>query len=340
MPMLLSDFDYELPDKLIARHPLPKRSASRLLVVGSTFDDRVFSDLPQLLNNNDLLVCNNTRVIRARLVGKKETGGGVEIMVERLLEENEISAQVRASKSPKVGSIIVLPGDYAVTVLSRQDNMFRLRFPVPVRPYLEQYGQTPLPPYIGREEVPTDSERYQTVYARNAGAVAAPTAGLHFDQRLLDEVKRCGVRQAFITLHVGAGTFQPLRHDSVIDNSLHSERCFVEYNVCKAVKTARESGNRVIAVGTTSVRALEAASVNGGLFPYAGETDLFITPGYQFQSVDAILTNFHLPKSSLLMLVAAFGGHRRIMAAYKHAVSKGYRFFSYGDAMLLLPEKV
>jgi len=340
VPMFLSDFDYELPDKLIARYPAPKRSGSRLLVVGPTLDDRVFSDLPQLLNNDDLLVCNNTRVVRARLVGKKETGGSVEILVERLLENNEVSAQVRASKSPTAGSIIVLPGDCAVTVLSRLDDMFRLRFSAPVTPYLEQHGKIPLPPYLGRGEVPADSERYQTVYARAAGAVAAPTAGLHFDQRLLDEIKRCGVRQAFITLHVGAGTFQPLRHDFVHDNSLHSERCFIEHKVCKAVRTARQSGNRVIAVGTTSVRALEAASINGGLSPYAGETDLFITPGYQFQSVDAILTNFHLPKSSLLMLVAAFGGHRRIMAAYEHAVSKGYRFFSYGDAMLLLPEKV
>ena len=338
--MLLSDFDYELPADLIARHPAPKRSESKLLVVSSTFDDRLFSDLPQLLNNDDLLVCNDTRVIRARLRGKKESGGNIEILIERLLERNEAIAQVRASKSPKAGAVIVLCGDCAVTVLSRQDDMFRLRFPAPVEPYLEKYGEVPLPPYIDREQDSADSERYQTIYARNAGAVAAPTAGLHFDQQLLDAAKRRGVKQAFVTLHVGAGTFQPLRHKAVMDNRLHSERLFVGRGVCEAVKNARACGNRVIAVGTTSVRALEAASVGEGLSSYEGETDLFITPGYQFRSVDAILTNFHLPKSSLLMLVAAFGGHKRIMAAYQHAVEKGYRFFSYGDAMLLLPEKV
>jgi len=336
--MLLADFDYPLPDELIARYPAAERRASRLLVVGPTLDDRYFAELPQFLRAGDLLVFNDTRVIRARLRGHKATGGRAELLVERIRRDDEVLAQVRASKTPRSGAVILLPEDCRATVVGREGDMFVLRFDRPVEPYLASFGEVPLPPYLGRDEESADEERYQTVYATHPGAVAAPTAGLHFDERMLSETARNGVRHAFVTLHVGAGTFQPLRDDHVETNRLHAERLHVGADVCTAVQETRAAGGRVIAVGTTSVRALEAASAGGTIEPCDGETDLFILPGYRFRSVDAMLTNFHLPRSSLLMLVAAFSGHETIMTAYRHAVSQRYRFFSYGDAMLLLPE--
>jgi S-adenosylmethionine:tRNA ribosyltransferase-isomerase len=335
--MFLSDFDYELPADLIAQYPPARRSDSRLLVVGKSLDDRQFRDLPALLNEGDLLVFNDTRVIRARLHGRKQTGGRVEVLVERVLPASEILAQVRASKTPKPGMILELAGGCDATVIGREDNMFRLRLSVPVLEYLQQHGDVPLPPYLNRESESADSERYQTVYAREPGAVAAPTAGLHFDQRMLEETMRRGVQHEYVTLHVGAGTFQPLREEQIEANRLHAERVQVSAGVCDAVRATRASGGRVIAVGTTSVRALETASASGDLQPFDGETDLFVVPGFAFRSVDAMLTNFHLPRSSLMMLVAAFAGRERILDAYRHAVENRYRFFSYGDAMLILP---
>ena len=336
-PMLLSDFDFNLPESLIARHPAPERRDSRLLYVGEDFQDRRFADLPGLLNKGDLLVFNNTRVIRARLRGTKETGGRVEILIERIEDANTALAQVRASKTPKKDSRIVLEASTTATVVDRQGDLFRLRFSTGIDDYLAGHGEIPLPPYLGREEESADEARYQTVYAEQDGAVAAPTAGLHFDEAMLAETRAAGAEHAFVTLHVGAGTFQPLRQDEVKANRLHSERLEVSEAVCDAVRSAKSAGNRVIAVGTTSVRALEAASASGEIMPTQGETEIFIYPGYRFKTVDAMLTNFHLPRSSLLMLVAAFAGTDRILSAYRHAVNERYRFFSYGDAMLLAP---
>ena len=339
--MKLSDFDYELPAELIARHPASERRASRMLVVdtshGHEIEDSNFADLPLWLRAGDLLVFNDTRVIRARLHGHKDSGGRVEILIERVLQDNEAIAQIRASKSPKPGSTIELAGGCQATVLGRDSDMFALRFSVPLEPFLQQYGDVPLPPYLERHAESADSERYQTVYARSPGAVAAPTAGLHFDEQMLVETADLGVRHAYVTLHVGAGTFQSLREEQVQLNRLHAERLQVGEDACAAVRETRAAGGRVIAVGTTSVRALEAASAEGDIQPFSGETELFILPGYKFRSVDAMLTNFHLPQSSLLMLVAAFAGSDHILDAYRHAVTYRYRFFSYGDAMLLLP---
>lgn len=335
--MFLADFDYELPDELIARYPAPERRASRLLVVGRELEDRGFSDLPALLDPGDLLVFNNTRVIHARLRGRKASGGKTEILIERILSADEALAQVRASKSPKPGARLLLPGGAMASVVGRETDLFRLRFDTELDPYLERHGEVPLPPYLGREAESADDARYQTVYASRAGAVAAPTAGLHFDEAMLEEIRAVGVRQVFATLHVGAGTFQPLRHDKVSRNRLHAERVIVDEAVAGAVRATRASGGRVVAVGTTSVRALEAASADGEIRAFAGETDIFITPGYRFRSVDAMLTNFHLPRSSLLMLVSAFAGRERVLEAYRHAVQQAYRFFSYGDAMFLSP---
>ncbi|MGI9206222.1 MAG: tRNA preQ1(34) S-adenosylmethionine ribosyltransferase-isomerase QueA [Woeseiaceae bacterium] len=336
--MFLSDFDYELPDELIARYPTPERSGSRLLGVAASFTDRKFSDFPECVRAGDLLVFNDTRVIRARLRGRKDTGGRVEILIERVTSGDTALGQVKASKTPKPGSTLVLDAGGRATVLGRVGDLFELHFTEPLDAYLEAHGEVPLPPYLNRPEESADGERYQTVYANPPGAVAAPTAGLHFDHELLAETLRRGAHHAFVTLHVGAGTFQPLREERVSANSLHAERVEVREEVCAAVRKARAAGGRVIAVGTTSVRALEAASTTGVLEPYVGETDIFIQPGYVFRSVDALLTNFHLPKSSLMMLVAAFGGHDRIMSAYRHAVKHRYRFFSYGDAMLVSAE--
>ena len=335
--MFLSDFDYSLPESLIARYPTTERSGSRLLRIEDVISDRQFKDFASFLKPEDLLVFNNTRVIRARLRGTKETGGKVEILVERISTERDALAHIKASKSPKPHSIIHFDADCSAEVMGRQEGLFQLRFSVPLAEYLEENGEIPLPPYIDRDEESADGERYQTVYADPPGAVAAPTAGLHFDEPMLAAIEAVGIRSAFITLHVGAGTFQTLREESGSANRLHAERIHVSDEVCAAVKDTRAKGGRVVAVGTTSVRALEAASGQGEITPYSGETDIFIRPGYQFNSVDLLLTNFHLPKSSLMLLVTAFGGYERIMSAYHHAVRERYRFFSYGDAMLIAP---
>lgn len=334
--MFLADFDYDLPHDLIAQLPPANRRDSRLLVVGDSLADRQFGDLLSLLNRGDLLVLNDTRVIAARLTGRKQTGGRVEVLVERVLSHHQILAQIRASKSPKPGSIIELAGDCEAAVIGREGDMFRLELKADVFDYLDRHGSVPLPPYVNRESAAADSERYQTVYARKPGAVAAPTAGLHFDERMLDELLQKGVNHAFVTLHVGAGTFQPLREEQIDANRLHSERVWVSKATCEAVKETRASGGRVVAVGTTVVRALETSSESGSLQAYDGATDIFILPGHAFRSVDAMLTNFHLPRSSLMLLVAAFAGRQRILDAYRHAVDNRYRFFSYGDASLIL----
>jgi len=337
-----SDFHFDLPHELIAQYPLPERSASRLLVLdgvsaNSDVQDRLFTDLPDFLHAGDLLIFNNTRVIPARLFGVKETGGKIEVLVERVLDENRVLAHVRASKSPKADSKLLLEGDVNATVLGRDGELFELRFEGDESAIniLEQHGHMPLPPYIEREDETNDRDRYQTVYAKKHGAVAAPTAGLHFDQPLLDKLADMGVSSTFVTLHVGAGTFQPVRVDNIADHHMHSEYIEVGDDVVDAVQRTRANGGRVIAVGTTSVRALESAAREGKLSTYSGDTNIFITPGYQFKVVDALITNFHLSESTLLMLVCAFSGYDAVMAAYKHAVQTGYRFFSYGDAMFL-----
>ena len=335
--MLISDFDYALPTELIARYPAADRRGSRLLDVGEQLNDLQFSDLPTLLRAGDLLVFNDTRVIKARLLGRKDTGGKVEVLVERIEGERVALAHVRASKTPKPGGRLQLAGGAEATVVGRDDDLFLLEFSVDLMAYLDAHGEVPLPPYLEREADSTDVERYQTVYARDPGAVAAPTAGLHFDDAMLAETHAAGVRHAHVTLHVGAGTFQSLRAEHIEENRLHSERVEVSRACCDAVAETRAAGGRVVAVGTTSVRALECASATGSLQPFNGETDMFILPGYEFRTVDAMLTNFHLPQSSLLMLVAAFAGKNRILGAYEHAVREKYRFFSYGDAMFLTP---
>ena len=335
--MQISDFDYSLPDELIARYPATERRASRLLEVGAQIVDRQFADLPKLLDSGDLLVFNDTRVIPARLAAVKDTGGRAEILIERIESDCCALAQVRASKSPKKGGRLRLASGEEVVVAGRDDEFFVLDFQRPVLETLESIGEVPLPPYLGREAEPDDSERYQTVYARDPGAVAAPTAGLHFDLQMLEDTLAAGVRHAFVTLHVGAGTFQALRREHVEQNRLHTERVRVTEACCQAVRETRAAGGRVIAIGTTVVRALECASGSGEIASFHGETDLFILPGYEFRTVDAMITNFHLPKSSLLMLVAAFAGRERVLGAYEHAVESEYRFFSYGDSMFVTP---
>jgi S-adenosylmethionine:tRNA ribosyltransferase-isomerase len=335
--MLISDFAYELPAELIARYPAADRRGSRLLAVGNELADLGFADLPSLLRPGDLLVFNDTRVIKARLNGRKETGGKAEVLIERVESERVALAHVRASKSPKPGSLLLFHSGAEAKVVGRDDDLFLLEFSTDLLPYLDAHGDVPLPPYLERAADDADIERYQTVYANDPGAVAAPTAGLHFDEAMLAETLAAGVNHAHVTLHVGAGTFQSLRDEHIEQNRLHSERVEVSQACCDAVDATRAAGGRVIAVGTTSVRALECASASGSLRPFAGETDMFIVPGYEFCSVDAMLTNFHLPESSLLMLVSAFAGKERILAAYAHAVREKYRFFSYGDAMFLTP---
>ncbi|AHF04846.1 S-adenosylmethionine tRNA ribosyltransferase [Marichromatium purpuratum 984] len=337
--MRRSDFHFDLPDELIAQYPLAERAASRLLVLeagAARPSDRRFLDLPELLRPNDLLVFNNTRVMRARLFAVKETGGRVELLIERVVEPGVALAHLRASKSPKPGARLLIDGVPCIEVIGRDDDLFRLRaldddFTV----LMERFGHMPLPPYITRADEAADESRYQTVYARNAGAVAAPTAGLHFDEALLDRLDAIGVERAEITLHVGAGTFRPVRVDDLDQHRMHSEWLEVDETLCARVAETRARGGRVVAVGTTSVRALETAAAAGELRPYRGESRLFIRPGYRFRVVDAMVTNFHLPESTLLMLVCAFAGYQRMMAAYRHAVAERYRFFSYGDAMFL-----
>jgi S-adenosylmethionine:tRNA ribosyltransferase-isomerase len=342
-----SDFHYDLPPELIAQAPLPERSASRLLVVPpapASFYDLGIRDLPQLLQPGDLLVFNDTRVIPARLFGAKATGGRVEILIERLLPGNEARAQIGASKSPRPGSRIALDAGGEAEVLGRDGEFYRLRFHVleSLEGWLLHAGRLPLPPYIHRDPDAADDERYQTVFARETGAVAAPTAGLHFDQALLEALRERGVEIGHVTLHVGAGTFQPVRVDELSEHRMHSEWLNVGAALVEQIQRTRANGGRVIAVGTTVVRALESAwcegPLPGGMLrPFAGETSILILPGYRNRSVDALLTNFHLPESTLLMLVSAFAGRQRIMAAYEHAIRERYRFFSYGDAMLLFP---
>jgi S-adenosylmethionine:tRNA ribosyltransferase-isomerase len=339
--MLRSDFHYDLPEELIARHPAARRTDSRLLCLdGRTgaVRDLAFTDLPGLLRSGDLLVLNDTRVVPARLYGRKDTGGRVEILLERVTGDGRALVQLRSSKPPAPGSRILLPGGGQAAVLGREDGFWLLDFGGDPAPVFEQHGEMPLPPYLHRAAEASDRERYQTVYARAPGAVAAPTAGLHFDEALLAACARAGVATAHVTLHVGAGTFQPVRVDDVREHRMHAERVEVPAATCAAVAACRRRGGRVVAVGTTAVRALESAAAGGALAPCAGETRLFITPGYRFRVVDALLTNFHLPESTLLMLVSAFAGRARVLAAYRHAVERRYRFFSYGDAMFVEPD--
>ncbi|GGJ92559.1 S-adenosylmethionine:tRNA ribosyltransferase-isomerase [Pseudomonas matsuisoli] len=336
--MRVSDFHFDLPENLIARHPLAERRASRLLVLDGldgTTAHRQFADFLEYVRPGDLVVFNNTRVIPARLWGQKASGGKIEILVERVLDTDRVLAHVRASKAPKPGARLLIEGGAEATMVARHDALFELAFDEPVLPMLDRVGHMPLPPYIDRPDDDADRERYQTVYAQRAGAVAAPTAGLHFDEPMLDALQQKGVETAFVTLHVGAGTFQPMRVERVEDHLMHSEWLEVTPEVVAAVAECRARRGRVIAVGTTSVRSLESAAREGVLKPYSGDTDIFIWPGYQFQVVDALVTNFHLPESTLLMLVSAFAGYEQTMAAYQEAVAQQYRFFSYGDAMFI-----
>jgi len=337
-----SDFRFDLPVELIAQEPLAERSASRLLVLDAqarTRADRRLNELPDLLAPGDLLVFNDTRVLPARLHGRKASGGMVEILLERVTGAHEAIAQMRASKKPKQGATIELADGSTIEVLGREGEFFRLRFAAdePLEKRLLQLGRMPLPPYIEREAGPADEARYQTVFAREPGAVAAPTAGLHFDAPLLDRLVAHGIEVGHITLHVGAGTFQPMRAERLDQHVMHREWLNVGAELVEKVRRTRARGGRVIAVGTTVVRALESATRNGALEPFAGETQIFIFPGYRFSSVDGLLTNFHLSESTLLMLVCAFAGREFVLAAYRHAVEQRYRFFSYGDAMLVLP---
>ena len=332
----LSDFDFELPQELIAQFPLPERSASRLLHVdGDALHDRAFTDIVDLLAPGDLLVFNDTRVLKARFYGAKETGGKIEVLVERVLDNRTVLAQVRSSKSPQKGARLRLADAFDVTVGERAGEFFTMSFPDDVFDLIEAHGRLPLPPYIEHAADSVDEQRYQTVYAREPGAVAAPTAGLHFDQALLDRLREKGVRFAYVTLHVGAGTFQPVRTENLAEHKMHSEWYTIPQETVDAVRATKAAGRNVISVGTTSMRALESASQSGQLEAGSRDTNLFITPGYTFKTVDRLITNFHLPKSTLLMLVSAFAGYERIHTAYAHAIRQRYRFFSYGDAMLL-----
>lgn len=336
--MRRSDFDYELPPALIAQAPLPRRSDSRLLSLEDAgCVDRAVRELPSLVAPGDLLVFNDTRVIPARLFGIRETGGRVEVMIERLLGDDGVLAQVRSSKALRPGVRLDLEGGMRAEVTGRTDGFYELRFASdrPLVEALHAHGHIPLPPYITRPDEAFDRDRYQTVFAAREGAVAAPTAGLHFDDELLARLDKAGARRATVTLHVGAGTFQPVREEDLRCHRMHAEWVEVPAEVCERVHATRARGGRVIAIGTTVVRALETAAADGDLRPFAGETRLFITPGYRFRAVDTLFTNFHMPGSTLLMLVCAFGGTERVLAAYRHAIRQGYRFYSYGDAMLV-----
>ena len=338
--MKASDFDYQLPPRLIAQQPLPERRASRLLLLDprtQQIRDQQFSQFPDCIEPGDLLVFNNTRVFPARLFGHKETGGRVEVLVERLIDERVLLAQLRSSKSPRTGSRLILEDAIECRVSGRQDEFFVLQQDSADSwlQLLQQHGHMPLPPYIQRADEASDRERYQTVYAEKPGAVAAPTAGLHFDDDMIRQLEQQGVNTVYVTLHVGAGTFQPLRVDDVSEHVMHAEAVEVSAEVCDSIRQTKKNGGRVIAVGTTVVRSLEAAAVSGQIEPFTGDTRLFITPGFEFHVVDAMLTNFHLPKSTLMMLVSAFAGREFILQAYRHAVEQEYRFFSYGDAMFI-----
>ncbi|MFN4290464.1 MAG: tRNA preQ1(34) S-adenosylmethionine ribosyltransferase-isomerase QueA [Permianibacter sp.] len=336
--MLLSDFDYSLPDELIARYPLAERSASRLLCLdgnSGAIVHRQFTDVLDLLTPNDLLVFNNTKVLAARLFAQKQTGGQVEILIERVLSAHEVLAHGRSSKGLRDGMVLTLAEGGEVTVLGREGDLYRFHSARSWFELMAEQGHMPLPPYFERADEAADRERYQTVYAAVPGAVAAPTAGLHFDEPLLARLAAKGVRMAHVTLHVGAGTFQPVRVERIEEHSMHSEWFEVSPAVVQAVQETRARGGRVVAVGTTSVRSLESAAASGTLESGTGDTTIFIYPGYRFRAVDALITNFHLPQSTLLMLVSAFSGRERILAAYREAIEQKYRFFSYGDAMFL-----
>lgn len=361
--MNLSDFYFDLPEELIAQHPLTKRTDSRLLCLdgeSGALVDRVFTFLPDLLNAGDLLVFNNTRVIPARLYGYKSSGGKLEVLVERVLDNESFLAQIKASKAPKEGSVLTLGTDkgdgFQVKMTARQGDLFQLKLwdndlqsdsqhsqqksRQTIFSLLEAFGHIPLPPYVEREDEDSDLQRYQTVYAKEKGAVAAPTAGLHFDQNLLDIINKKGVDIAWVTLHVGAGTFQPVRVDNILEHNMHSEYVDVGAETIEKIKQTHERGNRVIAVGTTAMRSLECASMESGeIKEYHDDTDIFIYPGYEFKTVDAMITNFHLPESTLIMLISAFAGLDHVKKAYQHAIHERYRFFSYGDAMFITPSQ-
>ncbi len=342
--MLLKDFDFELPGELIAQHPCSERTACRLLTLdgnSGALEDRCFRDLPGLLRAGDLVVFNNTRVIPARLLGNKSTGGAVELLAERILSDQEILAHIRSSRAPKAGTVLEFSGVRA-EVTGREDDLFQVRFADQAGTALEildRIGHVPLPPYIDRPDGESDAEDYQTVYGTVPGAVAAPTAGLHFDDPLMDRIREIGARIAFVTLHVGAGTFQPVKTEDITSHHMHSEYAELPEDTARVIAETRKAGGRVVAVGTTSLRTLESAAQNspegGEIQPFKGFTDIFIYPGYRFRAVDALVTNFHLPRSTLIMLVSAFAGHQHIMDAYRHAVAAKYRFFSYGDAMFI-----
>ncbi len=338
-PYSLADFDFELPPELIAQHPAAERSASRLLDGrGRMPADRVFRDLPGLLQAGDLLVFNDTRVIKARLFGEKSSGGAVQALVERVLAGNEVLAQLRASKSPKAGSVVRFAAAFDAEVLGRagaDEALFHLRFPADPFVLMQQHGHVPLPPYITHDDAAEDEARYQTVFAARPGAVAAPTAALHFDEALLQALQDRGIGRAAVTLHVGAGTFQPVRTENLAEHRMHAEWFEVGAATVQAIAATRAAGGRIVSVGTTTLRALESAARDGTLRAGSAETDIFITPGFEFKVVDQLVTNFHLPKSTLLMLVSAFAGHEQVRALYRHAIEARYRFFSYGDAMLL-----
>jgi len=338
--MRVSDFDYLLPSERIAQYPLAERAAARLLVLETAaVEDRQVQDLPTLLRPGDLLVLNDTRVLPARLTGHKASGGRVEVLIERILSENVALAMIRASKSPPTGTRLLLEKVLELQVLGREGMFYRLELQgdLDFTTALHRYGHVPLPPYIRRPDQSMDRDRYQTVFAARDGAVAAPTAGLHLDAHLLQALRERGVQIVHITLHVGAGTFQPVKTEHAHEHPMHAEYAEVSAEVCQAIARCHAAGGRVVAIGTTVLRALESAAVTGSLQPFLGDTRLFITPGYRFRVVDRLFTNFHLPRSTLLMLVTAFGGYRRVLDAYAHAVQQAYRFFSYGDAMWLAP---
>ncbi len=353
--MNLSDFYFDLPEELIAQYPLKERTDSRLLCLDGSnggLEDRVFTALPQLLNPGDLLIFNNTKVIPARLFGHKSTGGQLEVLVERVLDDASFLAQIRASKSPKEGAVLTIGTDkgdgFQVIMSGRQGDLFLLKLldgneQQTVFTLLDAFGHMPLPPYVERADDEADLQRYQTVYASEKGAVAAPTAGLHFDQTLLDCISEMGVDTAWVTLHVGAGTFQPVRVDNILEHKMHSEYVDVPAETVARIKHTQARGKRVIAVGTTAMRSLESASLlgkkrNNEIQEFHGDTDIFIYPGYEFKIVDAMVTNFHLPESTLIMLISAFAGLDNVKNAYQHAIEERYRFFSYGDAMFITPQ--
>jgi S-adenosylmethionine:tRNA ribosyltransferase-isomerase len=334
--MLLSDFDFKLPKRLIAQNPSKNRTNSRLLVAQSSIIDAKFHQISDFIKSGDLLVMNNTRVIPARLFGHKTSGGKVEIMIERLLNDKQVLAMVKASRAPKIDSFITLENGDNAQIIDKKDGFYTLEFNTKsLFKLLDEVGHIPLPPYIERSDEHADLERYQTVFAEREGAVAAPTAGLHFDKALLKSLEQQGINHTFVTLHVGAGTFQPVKTEQIIEHKMHSEYFEIDQNTIDKINQTKKNGRRIIAVGTTAVRVIESAINNGKLTPSKAETNIFIYPGYKFKVVDMLITNFHLPKSSLLMLVSAFIGHNKMTQIYKHAIDNNYRFFSYGDAMLL-----